>query len=139
MHAPDSCFDLEKNAARRPRGWKSRFLRQGTSKIVDKVNELSNFPSSALLSSNRCILSPLIRSLTGAKQYTKTHSEIVDSGAGGYFFIKDAHKNNLYPTAPLIRVGTALGQPMTSASTCDISIPRIPSDFPTTVHVMSGL
>ena len=27
---------------------------------------------------------------------------------------------------------------MTYASTCDLSIPRLPSDFPTTSHVMSA-
>ena len=59
-------------------------------------------------------------------------------GASGYFFTKDAPKKNADPTAPHIRVGTSSGQPMTSACTCDIVIPQLPSDFPTTGHVMPG-
>ena len=42
------------------------------------------------------------------------------------------------PTALHIRVGTASGQSITSASTCDILIPQLPSYLPTTGHAMPG-
>ena len=87
-----------------------------------------------MLSINRYSPPPLIQSITG----TKTHSAIVDSGASGYFFTNDAPKNNVDPTSPLIRVGTASGQPMTSTSTYDLDISQIPSEFPTTGHGMTG-
>ena len=133
IHAPYLWFDLKKNAAIRPRGWKSQLWQQGTSKIVDKVNEWSNYPSSALISSNRCSPPPpLIRSIT----ITNTHLEILDLGTRGYFFTKDSPKKNVDHPAPLIRVDTASGQPMTSTSTRDIAISQLPSEFPTTGHVM---
>ena len=40
------------------------------------------------------------------------------------------------PTAPHIRVGAASGQPMTSTGTCELVLPQLPSNFPTTVHIM---
>ena len=40
------------------------------------------------------------------------------------------------PTSTHIQVGTASGQPMPSASTFDILIPWIPSNLPTTGHVV---
>ena len=139
MHAHDSCFELNKKSARQLRGWKSRLWRRGASKIVDKVNELGHSPLSALLPSYICSPPLLIQSITRAKNYTKTQSEIVDSGASGYFFAKNSPKNNVDSTAPLILVGTASGQPMTSASTCDLAITQLSSEFPTTVHVVQGL
>ena len=135
---PNSCSDLGVNAARRPRGWRSWFWRQVTYKIVYKINDLSNSPLSSLLLINRCSPPPLIQYLSGAKHYTKTHSSIVDSGSSGYFFTKDAPKNNVDPTAPLIQVSTTSEQPMTSASSCDLSILKLPSYFPTNGHVMPG-
>ena len=42
------------------------------------------------------------------------------------------------PTSPGIRFSTASGQPINSESNFDISIPRLPSTFPTTGHVMPG-
>ena len=42
------------------------------------------------------------------------------------------------PTVPHTQVGTASGQPMTYEGTCDIVIPQLPSDFPTTGHVIPG-
>ena len=105
---------------------------------MDKVNELGHPPLSALLPGYICSPPLLIQSITRAKNYTKTQSEIVDSGASGYFFAKNSPKNNVDSTAPLILVGTASGQPMTSASTCGLAIPQLPSEFPTTGHVMSG-
>ena len=103
MHAHDNGFWLEKKSTRRPRGRISRLWRWGTSKILDnKVNELSNPPLAALLSSNRYTPPPppLIWLLTKLKQ--KQQSEIVDSGASGYFFTRDAPKKNVDPTAPHI-------------------------------------
>ena len=39
MHAPNNFYEMEKNATRRPRGWKSRLWLWGTSNIADnKVN-----------------------------------------------------------------------------------------------------
>ena len=42
------------------------------------------------------------------------------------------------PTATHIRIGTASVQPMISAGTFDLMIPQIPSDLPTTGHVIPG-
>ena len=66
------------------------------------------------------------------------HSAIIGSVASGYFFTNSLHKQNVDPTAPHIRVGTASGQPMNFASTCDLLIPQIPDNFPTIGHVMPG-
>ena len=38
------------------------------------------------------------------------------------------------PIIPHIQLGTASGQPITSASTCDIVTPQLPSYFPATGH-----
>ena len=62
----------------------------------------------------------------------------MDLGTSGYFFTKYAPKKNVDPAAPHIRVGPASGQPMMSASTCDLVVPQLPSYFPTTFHVMPG-
>ena len=104
----------------------------------NKFNELSNFPSDAFLSSNKytCPSPPLIRSLTISKQKQKL--AIVELGASGYFLTKDAPKKNMDPTESHIQVGTASGQPMTSAGTFDLVIPQLPSDLPITGHVMPG-
>ena len=67
------------------------------------------------------------------------YSAIFGSGASGYFFNKNTPKQNLDHTAPQIWVGTDSGHPMTSASTCDILFPQIPSNFPTTVDVLPVL
>ena len=40
--------------------------------------------------------------------------------------------------APHIQVGTASGHSMTSAGTYDLVILQLPSNFPTTAHVVSG-
>ena len=134
MHPPNLCFELGKYAARHPRGWKSQLWRRGASKIVDKVNELSNYPSLDFLSSDRCSPPLLIQYIT----VTNTHIAIAYSGASGYLFTKDVPKKNADPTSPHIRLGTASGQPMMSTSTCYLSISQLPSEFTTTGHVMPG-
>ena len=62
----------------------------------------------------------------------------MDSGASGYFFTKDSPNKNVDPTAPPTRVGTASGQSMMLTGTCELVLPQLPSDLPTTEHVMLG-
>ena len=47
-------------------------------------------------------------------------------------------KKNVGPTVPHILVGTASGQSMTSVSTCDLVIPQLPSNVPSTRHIIPG-
>ena len=76
------------------------------------VNELGNSPLSALLLSNRYTPYPFNTIPYQIKTRQKTQTQIVDLGASAYFFNNDAHKKNVDPTSPHIRVGTAYGQPM---------------------------
>ena len=62
----------------------------------------------------------------------------MDLGASGYFLTKDAPKKNADITAPQIQLVTAYGQPMTYAGTCELFLLQLPSDFPTTGHVVQG-
>ena len=62
----------------------------------------------------------------------------MDLGTSGYFFTKDASKKNMDPTSPLIWVGTASGQPMTTSGICELVLHPLPSYFSTTGHAMPG-
>ena len=139
MHVSDDWFELEKNAPKRPRGWKSHLWWWGTSILGDnKINELINSPSYTFLLINRYSLPPDTQYLIRAYHYDTTQSSIVDLGASLYFITKNAPKHNMDPTARRIRVSTAPGQIINSESTCDNSIPWLPSNFITTCHVMPG-
>ena len=58
------------------------------------------------------------------------HTAVVDSGAIGFYFSKNAPTINFDPTAPKITVGTASGQPHQSSGAADLVLPNLPPDFP---------
>ena len=58
------------------------------------------------------------------------HTVIIDSGASGFYFLKNTPTINFDPTAPKITVGTASGQPHQSSGAADLVLPNLPPDFP---------
>ena len=122
-------------------------------------------PSSALISKNSCRppphiyetsyeLQPIVPPPCGGngknrtaekwkrklanRRARKNESAIVDSGASGTYLIKNDPKVNEREDAPPIQVGTASGESQRYSSTCEMSIPHLPSDFPVSGHVMPG-
>ena len=64
------------------------------------------------------------------------HTTIVDSGAGGFYFLRHAPTINFDPTAPKITVGTASGQPHQYSGAADLGLPNLPPEFPRAGKVM---
>ena len=45
---------------------------------------------------------------------------------------------NIYHYTPKVTVGTATGQTQSSTGTGELNLPKLPSDFPVTGHIMPG-
>ena len=54
-------------------------------------------------------------------------TEIVDSGASGWYFTPDAPVSKVDANSPTIQVGTGTGQPQVSAASCELLIEGIPA------------
>ena len=66
------------------------------------------------------------------------HTSIVDSGASGFYFSKNAPTINFDPTAPKITVGTTSGQTHQSSGASNLGLPNLPPDFPRAGKVMTS-
>ena len=54
------------------------------------------------------------------------------------YFSADAHIFNIERSAPKVIVGTATGQSQNSTGTGELNLPKLPSGFPVTGHIMPG-
>ena len=68
----------------------------------------------------------------------KDHTDIIDSGASGFYISKNAPTINFDPTAPKIIVGTASSQLQQSSGAAKLVIPNLPLDFTRASKVMSS-
>ena len=75
-----------------------------------------------------------------SSQYKSTikATGIIDSGATDIYFSADAPMVNIDHSAPKVTVGTATGQTQSSTGTGELNLPKLPSDFLVTGHIMPG-
>ena len=78
------------------------------------------------------------RKLANRRARKSSDTAIVDSGASSIYVTPTAPTEQLDPSAPKVRVGTASGQPLVSSADCKLALPAIPDDMPSTGHVMPG-
>ena len=99
-------------------------------------SKLSN--SSETLSTHNSHFSPTLdKPLPGSPNIPATG--IVDSGATDIYFDADSPIVNIDLSAPTVKVGTATDQKQQSTGTGDLNLPQLPSEFPITGHIMTGL
>ena len=66
----------------------------------------------------------------------KKQTAVVESGASGFYFSKNARIINFDPTAPTITVRNANGQPHQSSGADELGIPNLSSQFTLSGTVM---
>ena len=71
-----------------------------------------------------------------ATKLVKQDTDIVDSGASGWYFTPDAPVYNVNKTAATIRVGTATVQAQESEASCELPLPNMPPGL--FGYIMSG-
>ena len=116
---------MDKNSHRRPVGCKINLWLGGAVTLVDgEVIKINIFllpwsPSHSLPPSK-------LQHLCSRKDFT----DIVDSGASGLYFSKNAPVINFDLTATTVTVGTASCQPHQSSGAADLGLPNLPTCFP---------
>ena len=63
---------------------------------------------------------------------------IIDSSATDIYFSADAPIVKIDPSAPKVTVETATGQSQNSTGTGELNLPKLPSGFPVTGHIILG-
>ena len=71
-----------------------------------------------------------------ATKLAKQGTDIVDSGASGWYVTPGAPVSNVNNAAATIRVGTAMGQAQTSEASCELPLPDLPPGL--FGHIMHG-
>ena len=71
-----------------------------------------------------------------ATKLAKQDTDIVDSGASGWYFTPGAPVSNMNKTVAKIRVGAATGQAQTSEASCKLPLPDLPPGL--FGHIMHG-
>ena len=100
------------------------------------INSTLSKSSGTLLTHNDNFIPTLYKPLPSSPDITATG--IVDSGDTYIYFAADSPIVNIDLSAPKVKVGTATGKTQQSTGTGDLNLPRIPSRFPITGHIMPG-
>ena len=107
--------------------------RLGTVSIHSKLSSSSN----TLLPHNSNFSPTLDKHLHSSPDIPSTG--IVDSGATDIYLAADASIVNIDLSVPTVKVGTATGKTQQFTGTGDLNLPHLPSGFPVTGHIITGL